>query len=218
MLPAPRILHVHGHSGAGVLNDFFDIGADKAALVFPGVSYTGRMPLLYYTTKVLLDSEYDVLHKRNEYDEQFLSLPEDKQLELFNQDVLALYDALMASKSYKGLMLAGKSLGTTAMRMLLKERKVPPYSRMIWFTPLLDDPDFSSLFQLLPEDSMSLFITGEADDHFDAGVATQIESRDDSTLLVIDGADHSLEIENDHVATIEALKQAIDAVFRFIHA
>ncbi len=199
-------------------NDFFESGAGKAALMFPGVHYSCRMPLLYYTTKVLYDSGYDILQMRNEYDDEFLSKPEDEQMELFALDVRAMYDTLYATKAYTGLAMAGKSLGTTAMRMILESRKVPPGTKMIWFTPLLDDPNMKKVFSMFPADSQSLFITGAADDHFDADIATMIEGREDSTLLLIDGADHSLEIRDDHVATIEALKQAIDAVFRFLHA
>lgn len=215
-MPKPGRLDVRGHGGEQVKNSLFDIGARNGAILFPGGGYTFQMPLLYYTTATLISAGYDVLQVHFDYDSAFLSLPEEEQMRLLGEDVVAAYDAFVANKRYWNLALAGKSLGGFAMGKIIDARGLPQGARLIWLTPMLTDPYVSELVQRLPAGSKSAFFTGTADSrYYDAGLAKRLSGTKDHRVTTIENADHSLELHGDVQGSMDVLKRVMGEIADF---
>jgi dienelactone hydrolase len=62
----------------------------------------------------------------------------------------------------------------------------------------------------------SLLIIGDADPHYDPTALETLNATTKPEVLVIPGADHSLDIPGNLTASIAALHQAMQAVERFL--
>ncbi len=209
-------IRIIGHRGR-VPNTLYsqENKTEKIAIVFPGSGYTCQMPLLYYTTNLLMESGYDVLQVNYFYKKNFWSLPENKKDEWFYSDIEAVYDALQ-NKGYKTMALVGKSMGTLALSHLLQHRNIPEGTRLIWLTPILTDSQLLQRFMQGYKGKKSIFITGNADNYFNADVLKNIKEMSNSEIVVIPHADHSLEIGGDCVASLETLKLVLNKIEDFL--
>jgi len=90
------------------------------AVMLPGIRYTADMPLLYYTTQVLQYHGVDVLQLHPDYDTPaFQKAPVKERLSRMTHDTRAGLEAGLAAGSYRQVVLAGKSIGTLSMALLL---------------------------------------------------------------------------------------------------
>ena len=185
--------------------------SDSLALLFPGMRYTCDMPLLYYTTELFLDQGRDILQLWSAPD--FKSISQAEQ----TQQLLAYSEALLIagknSGSYKEFVLVGKSLGTIAMTLLITKFPELLEETTIWFTPLLNLPPVS---QALLSSTGPAFVAGsDADPTFDQEAIPQIKSLPNTTTLVINKADHSLEIPGDPLSSVQVLSRVMKNLASF---
>ena len=182
-------------------------------LVFPGVGYNMHMPVMYYSSKILLDGGLDVLEVDYNYRRaSFQNEPEDERLHWILTDAANAYHAANARGSYKKLVAVGKSIGTIAMLSLLDEPGLQP-AKFVWITPLLKREDVRS--SILSVARNSLVIIGTNDQHYDAEYLAAIEGTG-AQVLVMENADHSLEIEHDLFDALDGLRTGLELLEGFI--
>jgi pimeloyl-ACP methyl ester carboxylesterase len=174
------------------------------------------MPLLYYPMLELLRIGADVLRVETVYVKrpEFAALSPAEKAHWVCTDAAAACRAALAQRSYQQITLVGKSLGTLAMGHLLTTEAALAKARVIWLTPLLwHDMLRSQIRQARPR---SLFAVGTADPHFSATGLAEVELATEGEKVVIDGGNHSLEIEGDVMASLQAVEQVMRAVQIFL--
>ena len=122
-------LEIIGFDNEPILNTFHQQAEPSSTLglVFPGIGYTMHMPVMYYSSKILLDGGLDVLEVEYNYRRSsFQNEPEDERLHWILTDASNAYHAANARGSYKKLVAVGKSIGTIAMLSLLDEPGLQP--------------------------------------------------------------------------------------------
>lgn len=63
----------------------------------------------------------------------------------------------------------------------------------------------------------ALVMVGPADPHYDAVVAEAVRGAIQGEVVVIEDAEHGLEVPGDVVRSVQALERALHAVPRFVH-
>lgn len=211
-------LEIAGYQGEPVPNTFYrqEGETERLVIVLPGVGYTCQMPLLFYPRQVALERGADVLlveygyGTRPEYAE--LSLPE--QLAWLFADACASWAAGTAQRPYRQITLAGKSLGTLAMGYLLSGQELPPDVRAVWLTPLLRHDPLRS--EICSWTGPSLFVIGTADQHYDPVLLREVQEANGGEVVVIEGADHGMNVPGDVPASIRALDQIVGAATKYL--
>ena len=212
-------LDITGYQGRLVPNEFVrpEGSVGRLAILLPGFAYTCDMPLFYYAESLCVAAGIDVLRVEYAYNTVpgFLNLPDDETDRWLAADVTAAYRAAIEQGAYRELVLIGKSIGTVAMAYLLTmtDRFAGPV-RAVWLTPAFGLPHLTELMVRCPDPS--LIVIGDADHHYDPAALARLRATTSPEVLVIPGADHSLEIPGDLTASIAALQQTMQAVERFL--
>ena len=203
-------LEVYAHQEIPLSNKFIKhkTPSDRLALIFPGLRYTCDMPLLYYSTELLLERGCDVLQLWIDF-----KAPEFgriSQAEL-TQHLLEYSEALLiAGKNggtYNDLLLVGKSLGTLTMTLMLTNDQVFLNETTIWFTPLVNLPPVSQV--MLSLSGPAFIAGGDADPTFEQEAVSQIKAKPNTTVTVLKDANHSLEIPGDPIRSLQILSRVM---------
>lgn len=182
-------------------------GVTHLALVFPGAGYRHRDPLLYYArtvldqigaTVVLVD--YEVQPARDEIGD--LGHP-------FFGHVRQATAVALEEHQPSHVTLTGKSLGTLAMAEIARSALVPT-ATALWYTPVWwDDATFEAARTC---GWRSLHLVGAAD----PGFVPERQAQVPGDVVEIAAANHSLEIEGDVAASLDALRRVTTAVLDFV--
>ena len=210
---------ITGYAGKTVPNRFFRQGeaartpaAPILAVLFPGLNYTCDMPLLFYPLKLLLARGAEVLQVRADYTvPAYRSMPPEERAAWLAADAIAAVQAARFQGEYARLVLVGKSIGTIALASLVS---LEPQAITIWLTPLLRNPLVTAAAE--QNRAAALFIAGTADDLYDAVALKRIQSATQAEAELIEGGDHSLEIEGDFFASLRSLERTMRAVDGFL--
>jgi predicted alpha/beta-hydrolase family hydrolase len=212
-----KALKIAGYRGELVPNTFFHQNgeADHLAILFPGIGYTCQMPLLYYQTKLFLSLGADVLWVEYGYNRaDFKSMPDSEQKKWFNADVTASCKTGLEQRAYSKVTLGGKSLGTVALGHLLTSELALSHAQAIWLTPLLKDEKLRG--EIRKARQRSLLVIGTKDAHYDAARLEELKTLPHVRTVVLEGADHSLEVEGDVSNSIRLIDQVIQEIKRFV--
>ena len=184
-------------------------------MLLPRFAYGCDMPLFYYAENLLLDGGADVLRVEYAYNRRpgFPDLPEAEQLARLLDDASAAKYAALAQRPYREVTLIGKSLGTGAMGHVLTAEAVPNRSRAVWLTPLLREGRLRE--QMRRFGGPSLLAIGSDDPHHDPALLDELTGAG-WEAVVVDGADHSLDIPGDAVASVQAVERVVRAVGPFL--
>jgi hypothetical protein len=211
-------LDIPGHRDEPVPNTFNrqEGGTAHLAILFPGYGYRVTMPLLHYSERVLLAHGADVLRVEYAYDRDptFRDLAEAERNRWFEADVEAACRVGLAQRAYSRVTLVGKSIGTLAMGHLIQANARLAGAECVWLTPLLGSPQLrAQIEQVKPR---SLFVIGTADRNYNAALLAEVKRATGGDSLVVEGANHSLEIEGDVLRSVRALEQMVVALERFL--
>jgi predicted alpha/beta-hydrolase family hydrolase len=212
-----KTLEIAGYRNEPVSNTFLrqDGEAREVAIVLPGVGYTCHMPLLYYPSLVLLTLGMDVLWVEYNYirrpDYRALSDAEQKQW-LF-ADVTAAGQAALTQRPYQQVTLVGKSLGTVAMSHLLAMDARLARSRAVWLTPVLRNDHVRT--QIQHSGPRALVAIGTADPYYDPVYLADLQAAAKSEVVVVDGADHGLEIAGNVWQSLQILERVTRTIEAF---
>lgn len=215
-MPTKQTLAIVGYRDEPVPHRFFrqDGETRHVAIVLPGMGYTTDMPLLHYPARLLLQTGADLLVVDYAYSRRadFAALPPSEREAWLFADVVAAYRAALAQRPYHEVTLLGKSLGTLAMARLLATEAELVGARTVWLTPLLTDDRVWA--QLRRAGRPSVVAIGTADPFYDEARIAEVRALSGTEVVVIDGADHSLELPGDALGSLAALERVLRALQR----
>jgi hypothetical protein len=210
-------LNIKGHGGTPLPNRFLKQAgrAGGLAVFLPGLNYMCDNPLLYYTANLLVARGVDVLQLWANYAvPEHQSLSKGDQLKWLLDDAGALIAAGRGQRDYGHLILVGKSIGTLTMGALFGQFDSLADASSIWFTPLIRYPFVVE--GALHARGKALFLAGTADATYDAGAMARIEAREGARVMVVDDANHSLEIPGDTPHSLDVMKNIVQTVGTFL--
>jgi predicted alpha/beta-hydrolase family hydrolase len=211
-------LDIPGYGHEPVPHTFFQQqgAAQHVAILLPGMGYTSHMPLLYYPARIMLGLGADVLSVEYEYNrrEDFLALKGDERRRWLLTDVANSCHSVLNRRSYKEITIIGKSIGTRAMGQLLTTEDQLKHATAIWLTPLLRSENLRAQIQQVGQ--RSLFVIGTADPQYDQTHLEEVRKATKGEILVIEGADHSLEIEGSVAQSLQAMETIIRTIQSFV--
>lgn len=214
-----KTLPIIGHDGEPLPHAFIrhENETKHLAILFPGLGYTSAMPLLFYAGDLLVDLGADLLRVDYDYSESAARGGSTEELiQGVMADSTAAGNAALAEREYERITLIGKSLGTVAVAHLLVTNARFRTADCIWLTPLLKDERLrEAICRTAPR---SLFVIGTADHHYKQDSLDQVLEATAGTPVVIEGADHGMEIEHDVFRSIDTLASIIRAIKNFLPA
>jgi predicted alpha/beta-hydrolase family hydrolase len=213
-----KTLEIRGYGDEPVPNTFYEQEEStlEGALLLPGMGYTSHMPLLYYPARIMLSLGVDVLGLEYGYSRRkdFMGLAGEERKKWLLTDVTNACRTMFKRGSYQKITLIGKSLGTRAMGHLLATEDQLRDANAIWLTPVLRS---ESLCRQIKEwGRRSLIVMGTVDPHYNQALLDEIQGATDSEILIIEGADHSLEIGGNVLQSLEAMQRVVRAIQAFV--
>lgn len=184
---------------------------ESLAVILPGAGYSFREPLLRYSIQILLKKGYKVLALDKVYgdDPAWRSLTVEKDArKIVEDDTVRVFEQINSRFSEPVDLLLGRSLGTFAIACILERELVAP-KRIIWQTPAL-----GSKWATMRDCKIPGFgILGTADHYYQAAIENMPKER-----IVVENADHGMEIPGDPIQSIEILKQVMTATDEWIQS
>jgi len=181
-----------------------EYASEKLAVVLPGAGYSCKQPLLYYAIQILLQRQFKVLRIEKVYgeDPRWAALKTmEEALKVVEDDAIALFDAIERKFSSGIHTVVGRSLGTYAMACALEKQALSP-RQLVWQTPSLNGK-----WEIINKCGIrGLAIIGTADERYQTAKAHLPK-----TSIVIENADHAMEISDDPIRSIEILGQVSKA-------
>lgn len=207
-------LEITGQDGQPIPNEFFKQpgAATELAVLFPGLRYSCDMPLLHYSTRLLLERGADVLQLHTDYNRSdFEAAAPLERAQRIGADALAGLTAGQSQRPYSHVVLVGKSIGTLAIGFLLAGGAVSD-AATIWLTPLLHQPLLVQAACLCR--GPALFAVGDADSTYDPQALERIRQATGAAAVVLPGVNHSLEVPGDLQQSIRHLGTVLEAIAR----
>jgi hypothetical protein len=130
------------------------------------------------------------------------------------EDVEASFRAITEEEKQEVVCLVGKSLGTLALGHLLETREDLRDAKTIWLTPLIKNPEL--LEQMLAYMKDAILVIGAKDPHFDRDIIERLNATTQLGGIVIEEANHSLEIEGDVTKSLRVLMQIVSVLQQFL--
>lgn len=191
-----------------------EVSTDHLALILPGLNYSCDMPLLYYSTQIMLEAGADVLQVKYDYT-QIQSRQASSLTERFSQmkaDVTQIAQVALQQRDYKYLTLIGKSLGTLAIPYLLEANLPVQPQTCIFLTPILNE--LSPELGLIQQCQHTLHIIGTKDPYYDQELIAKFRTENPDNFLIVEGTNHSLEIPGDIERSLKILEKVIHRLKR----
>jgi len=213
-------LDVPGYQNRPVPHTFMrqEARTDHLGIVYPGYRYRATMPVLYYSAGLLLDRGADVLRVETAYDAcaDWQALSQAERDRWFAADAEGACAAALAQRAYRRVTLVGKSIGTLAVGHLVSACAVLDSleTGCVWLTPLLRDERLCA--QMARAAGRALFVSGTADPHYALERLAELERVTGGQSVVIEGADHSLEVAGDVPGSLRAMERVVTALVRFL--
>ena len=178
----------------------------KIALIFPGMGYHKDKPLLYYSTRIVRNLGYEIIHI------EYLGLPP----KVFDAPTLEkagniAYECTKEQlekadfSQYEDILFIGKSIGTTVLSRFIKEHRIT--ARQIWYTPI------EKTFSFDTKDVIAFI--GESDPASDLGNIRKLAKDNGITLHTYPACNHSLEC-NDIDTDIRNLRDVMEKTRNYI--
>lgn len=174
------------------------------------------MPLLFYSVNIIFNKGIDVACIEYSYstEDDYQRLSRDEQRDWLYNDVGAAFDAIVKEGKYDSFIFVAKSLGTLAVGKLLEENEKLSESQIIWLTPILSNEKLRQ--QITVSSPRSLFVIGTADPYYDENLLDEMKEITKGDILVIQNANHGLEIPDSIWDSIEALEVYLRLVDKFV--
>jgi hypothetical protein len=183
---------------------------NNLVIVLPGAGYTTQAPLLHFTTGVFYTKGFDVLHINYTFSRQEMAALNERDLA---RDVQLAIDNATKDKKYSNYYVVAKSIGTKVLRYLLDNTMLKD-AKVVWLTPILQNDDVFNT--MVNSNNKGLCIFGEKDSVcFIAERFEKLKNNQNLLLKVVDGGNHSLELDKEPIKSIEVLKSVISVINEF---
>jgi predicted alpha/beta-fold hydrolase len=211
-------LEIKGYSSRLLKNRYLKQSDDtqEVALVFPGLAYNSNMPLLHYSIETILASGINVLIVDYDYsnNSEFMKQSQTTKSDWLIEDIEAALKVITEEENQKVVCLTGKSLGTLALGYLLETHENLRDTKTIWLTPSIRNPEL--LEQMLAYMKNAVMVIGTKDPHYDRDIVDRLNASTQLSGIIIDGANHSLEIEGDVTQSLRVLMQIVAILQQFL--
>jgi len=210
-------ISINGYAEKSVPNLFLrqEKPADTLTILFPGLRYTCDMPLLYYPSRLFARRAADVLQVNSDYTlPEYQSASQREQAAWLTSDAQAALQAGKAQGDYNRLILVGKSIGTLALSHLVSNTSPGEGTTTIWLTPLLHQQ--ALVAAACGFRGPALYIAGTGDPLYDSEPMQRIQEASGAETLIIEGADHSMEIPGDPFRSIQILERILRGIASFL--
>ncbi|MEH6945014.1 alpha/beta hydrolase, partial [Bacillus sp. JJ722] len=124
----------------------------------------------------------------------------------FTRDVQLAIDNAIKNKKYSNYYVVAKSIGTIALSYLLNNTMLKD-AKVVWLTPLLQRDDVFNA--MVNSDNKGLCIIGDKDSCFIVERIEKLKNNLNLILKVVDSGNHSLELDEEPIKSIEILKSVI---------
>lgn len=184
----------------------YEKGSKTICFMFRGGGYSYDRPLFYYSTRVMLQNNIDVVHIHYSYDQQTMKKSEITKIMM--DDINPVIEDVLKNGPYSNTIFLGKSNGTIPIANDLMKREEFFASKMILLTPLIK---FDSIFDsILNSQHQGLLVIGDNDLHYNSSRIEQL-SETNFKIDVVQNADHSLDIgEFEATESILALHRVME--------
>jgi len=181
--------------------------------MFPGRRYGPEMPVLRYPAQALRQAGADV--GSVDYPEVLTSA--DVPTAMQWNEAMRVITGSVAERiaGASRVTLLAKSLGTRVIGRL-SDGLLPEEVDALWLTPLFSDADLAEA--AATKRWRSLYVYGTADPACDDATVKKVAAVSGGAVLSIERGDHSLEVEGDVRARLDALVRLTDAVVDFVNA
>jgi len=211
-------LKIRGYGGRPLKNRYLKQSDDtqEVALVFPGLAYNSSMPLLHYSIETILASGINVLTVDYDYsnNSEFMKQSQTTKSNWLIEDIEGALSVITEEENQKVVCLTGKSLGTLALGHLLETYDNLRDVKTIWLTPLIKNPEL--LEQMLAYMKDAVMVIGTKDPHYDRDIVDRLNASTQLSGIIIDGANHSLEIDGDVTQSLRVLMQIVAILQQFL--
>ncbi len=191
-------------------------GGTSLGLVFSGIGYNYRNPLLYYSKELLLQYGCDYVGVDFKYyaDQSFRSLSDGERYKRLRSDNdIVAAEARRLAPEYDRIFLVGKSMGTSTVRHCLKDKEILKKAAIVLFTPGGEWNEF--ILELLELDNPTLVVGSLADKLYMVPNVSRLHDKKNLTLHELQNANHSLEVNNVQ-EDLAALKEIMRVEEQFI--
>lgn len=182
---------------------------DEVAVVIAGAGYPCSAPLLYYSIDALLLKGYQVLAIDKIYAEDSAwrnFKTRESAFKYVEDDTLELFNQISNQFENRIKVLLGRSIGTFQMACALEQRIVQP-RQAVWQTPSLYEK-----WPVINSCGISGFgIIGTMDPRYETAIPYFPKDQ-----IVIEGADHAMEVPGNLGQSIETLGKVIQATEQWL--
>lgn len=206
-----QFYELSGHQNRTILCEHItpESCSQDLVLILPGAGYSADRPLLYFTTDLLLKQRKQVVIVHTNYSRYPYFRQLTKQNAVDQRNAVVAEEAMtiahfLQKKKLQPYMIVGKSIGTRAMATLVPHWQT---QRNIWFTPVLPHWEY-----LAARAASDLIVIGTADEPYYPLAKEYLSSQS----LVIPGADHSLEFQDDMQKSIKTLGAIMQRVEQYV--
>ncbi len=217
-MPTITSLPITGYKNRPVPNTFIkqDHESRHLAIIYPGFGYTADMPALYYPSQLLMGHGADVLKVNYNYSasDEFSTTFDEEQYVWLYTDSFAAWEEGWKQRRYDQVTLVGKSLGSLAVAHIANSNSRLALVSCVFITPTLTDHKFTN--DVLDAEPRSLFVIGTEDHYYNSETLKDLERVTKSEALVFQGANHSLEVQNNMAQSLHIMERLIRVMDVFI--
>ncbi|MFS0644398.1 alpha/beta hydrolase [Siminovitchia sp. 179-K 8D1 HS] len=204
------------NNGKEVQYTFIENGNPAVCFMFCGAAYTYDKPLLYYSTMLMIENKYDVVHIHYSFKHDILELPLTEVTDTICEEINPVITEVMKEKQYPKTVFLGKSLGTIPIINGFMKNDMYLHSKMVLLTPLLK---FEMIYKnLLLCKHSSIIVIGEKDTHYIPSRMKALEKNTKIQIETVPNANHSLDVEPlNTIKSITALEKTVKRLDSFLN-
>lgn len=211
-------LDITGYDGQPIWNSFLRQKKEPSpiSIVFPGLHYSADMPLMYYSTGVLLEAGHSVLSVDTRYSskENFMTISSEERSKWMFADAQSVFNAVQKLNHDTFSVIIGKSLGTIQISYLVERFEEMQKCKIVWLTPLLKQNWVVN--QMIAHQGKSLIVIGTDDPHYNDDTLAKIIDEGRSKLHLVMGGNHSLDVPTGLISSIEHLIDTMKEMQAFV--
>ncbi len=182
-------------------------------ITFPGGNYGIDGPMLYYPSELLVASGWDSLALTYGYQSSMEPFAMDTIPGLL-RECRGAVETVLAEREYPRIGLVGKSLGAGVVAHLIQTDPSLASARAVYLTPPLGKSFYDPIF--MQTEGPALLAVGTKDRFYDPEALESLRAVRPFELILVEGADHSMDIVGDLGASIDAVKRVTNGVLAFL--
>jgi hypothetical protein len=202
--------------GSFIENEYQNNKSEFLGVIFSGLGYSYKNPLLYYSRNLILENKIDYFGIDFNYtkNKTFMALDRESRIKYYHDDnEVILNKVLELSSNYKKLILIGKSLGTSTINHCIHNDFIRIKSALVLLTPSNEWEGFVDEIVNLEN---RIFVAGSLSDKlYKVSNLPLIYKKKNINVFELRTGDHSLESDNT-IDDIEQVKTVMKILRKFI--